>query len=97
MLDKKRDVTCVQILSREELNPQARGKMHFFDSEDGQKEYRKHIDKEIIEAYRAALDYVTGRVRNICVSRGAQYVLAEADESLGQVLFGKLSDLGVIK
>ena len=97
LLDKKRDVTCVQILSREELNPQARGKMHFFDSEDGQKEYRKHIDKEIIEAYRAALDYVTGRVRNICVSRGAQYVLAEAGESLGQILFGKLSDLGVIK
>ena len=97
MIDKKRDVMCVQILSREELNPQARGKMHFFDSEDVQKEYRKHIDKEIIEAYRAALDYVTNRVRSVCISRNAQYVLADADENLGQILFGKLADTGVIK
>ncbi len=97
LLDKKRDVTCIQILSREELNPQARGKMHFFDSEDGRKEYRKHIDKEIIEAYKAALEFVTNRIRNICASRGAQYVLAGADETLERILFGKLSDEGVIK
>ncbi len=97
LVDKKRDVLCLQILSREELNPQARGKMHFFDSEDLEKTYRKHIDKEIIQAYRMALAYVTDKVKNCCASRGANYMLVGAEDKLAQVFFGNFVDIGVLK
>ena len=33
LISKRRDVFCLQILAMDELNPQARGKGHFFDSE----------------------------------------------------------------
>lgn len=97
LVDKKRDVTCVQILSREELNPQSRGKMHFFDSEDMRRTYRKHIDKEIIQAYKLALAYVTDKVKNCCASREAHYVLVKAEDKIAQVFFGNLVDRGVLK
>ena len=97
LADKKRDVVCVQILSREELNPQARGKMHFFDSEIATRTYRKHIDREIIKAYKMALEFVTERVRKCCLIRNADYVLLNDEEDLAKVFFGNLVDMGVLK
>ncbi|MCH5157170.1 MAG: DUF58 domain-containing protein [Clostridiales bacterium] len=97
LVRKKRDVLCVQVLSPEELNPKARGKMHFYDSEVSAKYYRKNINKEILHAYRLALDYITTNLRTMCQSRGVDYALVASDEKLVDVLFDKLSAMGVIK
>ncbi|MGN0804441.1 MAG: DUF58 domain-containing protein [Candidatus Coproplasma sp.] len=94
---KKRHVLCVQVLSSEELNPKARGKMHFFDSEDSNKYYRKNISREIISAYKQAVEYATGRVRDYCLSRGADYMLVSAEDSVGDMFFNRLVGEGVLK
>ena len=94
---KKRHVMCVQVLSRDEINPQSRGKMHFFDSENADKFYRKNIDKEIMRAYREALKYVQERVKSYCSGRGADYMLVPAEESSYEIFYGKLVDMGVLK
>lgn len=97
LVRKKRDVLCVQVLSPDELNPKARGKMHFYDSEAPSKYYRKNINKDILQAYKLALEYATGKVRETCQSRGADYALVSSDEKLSEIFFDKLSTMGVIK
>lgn len=97
LVSKKRHVFCMQVLSKEELNPLIRGKVHFFDAEDINKTYRKHIDKEIAKAYKMALEYATGRIRTYCASRGADYLLVSAEDSVGEIFFGKIMDMGVLK
>ena len=97
LVQKRRHVFCMQILSQEELNPQIRGKVHFFDSEDMGKTYRKHIDREIAQAYKKALEYATGRIRNYCAARGAEYLLVSAEASVGEIFFDKMMDMGVLK
>ncbi len=97
LVSKKRDVFCIQVLSREELNPQFSGKMHLFDSENAELSYKKNIDRDIIKAYRAALEYATGRIRDYCHARGANYILASAEDDIGEIIFGRMSDMGVIK
>ena len=97
LIAKKRDVLCIQVLSTEEMTPQFTGKMHLFDSENFEKTYKKNIDRDIIKAYKAALAYATGRIRDYCMARGATYLLASAEDDIGMILFGKLSDLGVVK
>ncbi len=97
LVSKKRDVFCVQILSREEINPRFNGKMHLFDSENSELSYKKNIDRDIVKAYRAALDYATSRIRDYCLARGANYLLVAADDDIGDILFGRLSDMGVVK
>lgn len=94
---KRRDVFCIQVLTREELNPKIRGKVHLFDSENIQKSYRRNVNRDIIRAYRSALEYVTSRIRDYCAARGANYLLASADASVGEILMGELSDMGVVK
>ena len=97
LTSKKRDILCVQVLSKEELNPQARGKMHYFDSENTQKYYRRNINKEIIQAYKLALEYATGRVRDFCYSRGGEYMLLSSEDTVSGVFFDKLMSMGVVK
>ncbi len=97
LISKKRDVFCIQILSEEELNPHLTGKMHLFDSEDGERSYKKNIDRDIVRAYRAALAYATGRIRDYCLARGANYLLVQPGDDIGELLFGRLSDMGVVK
>lgn len=97
LVDKKRDVFCFQILSIDELEPEIRGKVHLFDSEDGEKYYRKNVDREIARAYKAALDYVIGRISNYCAARGATYLLVSAEDSVSEILLEKMVDLEVMK
>ena len=95
--EKKRDFLCVQILSRDELNPQFRGKMHLFDSENVGNIFRKKIDKERIRAYKEALKYVVDRIKEYAISRGGHHMLVPAHEKLFDVFFGEMVDLGVLK
>ena len=97
LISKRRDVFCLQILSLSELSPQARGKVHFFDSENTGLFYRKDIDREIAKAYKRALEYATGRVRDYCMARGADYLLVSAEDKPQDVLFEKLVNMGVFQ
>lgn len=95
--DQKRDILCIQILSREELNPQFRGRMHLFDAENPRDFFRKKIDRDRVNAYKAALKFVSERIKNYCESRGGRYMLVPADAKLSDVFFGNMVDLGVLK
>ena len=97
LASKKRHVLCIQVLSKEEIAPRARGKMHFFDSEELARTYRKNITRDIIKAYRQAVDYATGRIRNFCAVRGADYMLVQSEENIGEVFFKRLVNEGVLK
>ena len=97
LIGKRRDVFCLQILSMEELSPQARGKVHFFDSENTSLFYRKDIDREIAKAYKRALEFATSRIRDYCNARGADYLLVSAEDKPQDVLFEKLVNMGVFQ
>lgn len=97
MISKKRDVLCVQVLSIDELHPKLRGKMHLFDSEDLNKYYRRNINKDIINAYKMALEYVQDRIKGFCVARGADYLLVSDEDSVGKIFFEMLTNMGVLK
>lgn len=97
LVSKKKDVVCIQVLSQDEINPQMRGKMHLFDSEDANKTYRKKIDNDIIKAYKEALRFVIERIKGYCEARGAYYLLAPTSASVSDVFFNRLVDMGVLK
>lgn len=97
LADKKRDLLCIQLLDSEELNPKYRGKNVFYDSENPSRSYRKNINKDIIRAYREAVQFVQDRIRNYCNARGAEYVLVRDDMPLSEVFFEQLTQSEVIK
>ena len=97
LADKKRDLLCVQLLSDEELNPKIRGKNVFYSSEDSTKNYRKDINRDIIKAYREAVQYVQNRLQSYCAARGGEYLLVCDDNSVEEIFFEKLTERGALK
>ncbi len=97
LVGKKRDLFCFQILSKEELKPTIRGKVHFYDSEDGNRQYRKNINKDIITAYNEALEYIIKRITNYCNSRNANYLMFQSDKSISEIFLKILPEMGVLK
>lgn len=97
LADKKRDLLCVQVLTAEEINPKIRGKNVFYDSENNAKSYRKNINRDIIRAYREAVQYVQDRLLSYCSARGAEYMLVRDDKPLDEIFFEKFTALGVLK
>ena len=97
LCEQKRDVLCVQVLSREEINPQVRGKMHLFDSETPSRFFRKKINQDVIRAYKDAFKFVVDRIKNYCESRGAHYLFTPAYTPISDIFFGNLVDLEVMK
>lgn len=97
LVAKKRDVLCVQVLSKEELHPHVSGKMHFYDSESNSRSYRKNINREIVNAYKQALEYVKERISGYCKARGAEYMLVPSEDSVYKIFFDKLVNMGVLK
>ena len=97
LVDKRRDLYCFQILSKEELKPNIRGKVHFYDSENIDKQYRKNINKDIIVAYNKAVEYTINRIKNYCNSRNAQYLLVKSESSVSELLLKTLPEMGVLK
>ena len=95
--ERKRDILCLQVLSRDELNPQFRGKIHLYDAEDAHSFFRRKIDKDRVNAYKEALRFVRDRIKNYAESRGGSYLLVPAHERLFDVFFGNLVDVGVLK
>jgi uncharacterized protein (DUF58 family) len=97
LVDKRRDVTCVQVLSRSEINPQLSGKHHLFNSENINDDYRKNIDRDISAAYKRALEYSVERIRSYCNARGGSYLFAPADRDLMSIFFTDLVNMEVLK
>lgn len=97
LVDKKRDLICFQVLSKEELKPSFRGKVHFYDSENINNQYRKNIGKDIINAYNEAVDYVINKVKNYCLAREANYLLIRSDKTMSEVFLKQLPEAGVLK
>ena len=94
--ERRRDIFCIQVLSRDELNPQVRGKMRLFDSENQSNFFRKKIDKDRVNAYKEALKYVINRIKTYCESRGGKHLVVPAFKGLFEVFFGDMTDLGVL-
>lgn len=97
LVDKRRDLFCFQVLSKDELKPNIRGKVHFYDSEDVNKQYRKNINRDIAHAYNEALQYTLNRIKNYCNSRNANYMLVQSDKSISEIFLKNLPEMGVLK
>lgn len=94
---KRRDVLCIQVLAEQEVNPSLRGKTIVHDSEDDNHIYKNNITRDVLKAYKKAVEYVTNRIDNFCMSREADYVTAITSDSMKELFFNKMVQRGIIK
>ena len=96
MIQKRREVHLIRVLSRDEMNPQIRGQLTLTDSENRSLDYRADFSHAHMKAYRRALEYHQNEIRSFCASRGVGFITVCTDESIEQMLFDKAISAGVM-
>ena len=89
LLSRKREVALIQVLSREELEPQLSGRYTFCDAEEtGARASRVtlDVDRDVLKAYRKTVELFLAEIRRFCASRGVPYMLVRSDERVEEVL-----------
>ena len=89
MIQKRREVYLIRVLSRDEMDPQIKGQLTLTDSEDRSLDYRADFNRAHMKAYRRAFEYHQNEIRSFCASRGVGFFTVCTDESIEQMLFDK--------
>ena len=94
---KKRDVLCLQVLGKEELDPTARGRMILNDSEQDGRFYKNNIARDVLQAYKKAVEFVTSRIERFCMSREADYLLISTADTMKEIFLNKMVQRRIIQ
>jgi hypothetical protein len=87
-------VSAVQILSPEEVNPSSFGDLRLVDSETGFKE-EVTFGRYRLAAYQRTVQNFCQRLREFCRKRGANFFMAVSDTPLEQLLLKQLREAEV--
>jgi uncharacterized protein (DUF58 family) len=89
-------VTAVQILSPEELNPGTYGDLKLIDAETGGIQ-EVTFGRYRLKAYQQTVQNFCQRLREFCQARGITYFLASSDTPLEQLLLRQLKEAEIWK
>lgn len=90
------DVYCIQILSKEEKEPDQVGHLELIDAETGEKQ-EVTINDALIKEYKNNLESFCGGIRDWCTSRGMTYLAATTDLPIEQMLMAYLRRQGLLQ
>lgn len=94
---KHRDVTCIQLLTEEEINPAFSGKSILYDSEESGRYFKKNIRKDNLKAYEEALEYIKNDINYFCTSRGANYMFVSTSQDIDKVILHEAVKKEIVK
>jgi uncharacterized protein (DUF58 family) len=90
------EVTVLQVLAREEVDPTLSGDLRLIDVEDGT-EVEVTADYALLQRYREGLTAWQDEVRRFCTAREMRYVPVVTDVPFEELLFAVLRTGGLLK
>lgn len=90
------DVYVIQVLAREELQPELVGDLRLIDCEDGDVA-EITVSAPLLARYRASLDAFVAQARQFCHRRGMNYLLATNDTPFDQLVLRYLRQRGLVR
>lgn len=87
------EVILVQVLAREEIDPELDGTVKLTDSETF-RDVRVTMSGALMKEYHSTYDAFIHKMDSLCRKYAATYIRVASDESLDAIMFGALSKLG---
>jgi uncharacterized protein (DUF58 family) len=91
----KQEVSLLQVLSPEELNPGLRGDLRLIDCESGAAR-EVTVTPALLQAYRQRLARLVNETRGFCLRQGINYLQVSSDASLDTVLLRSMREAGIL-
>jgi hypothetical protein len=95
LLREGADIVVIHVLSRQEMQPDARGEVELVDAETGER-VRVALGAETLQYYRARFDGWLAEIEALCAQRGMRYVRAPTDRPVEALLLDDLRRADVL-
>jgi uncharacterized protein (DUF58 family) len=90
------DVYVIQVLSQEELDPELKGDLRLVDCEDA--DFAEiTVSRPLLERYRKTLATFLDGARDFCTRRGMNYLLANTETPVDQLVANYLRTRGLVR
>jgi uncharacterized protein (DUF58 family) len=96
LLSQRQDVYVVHVLSQEELEPDVKGDLRLIDCEDGD-EAEITVSAPLLARYKQTLAAFTGGVGQFCSRRGMNYLLANNQVPVSDLMTSYLRQRGLVR
>ncbi|MEX0866000.1 MAG: DUF58 domain-containing protein, partial [Pirellulales bacterium] len=96
LVSQQMDVYVVQVLSREEIEPELQGDLRLVDCEDGDVA-EITASAPLLARYHDTLNAFVGGVRDFCTRRGMSHVLAANDVPVDRMVANYLRKQGLVR
>jgi len=91
----KQEISLLQVLSPEELNPELRGDLRLIDCESGWAR-EVTVTPGLLQAYRQRLALLVNDTRAFCLQQGINYLQLASDSPLEAVLLKSMRQAGIL-
>lgn len=96
LVAQQMDVYVIQVLSAEEINPDVKGDLKLVDCEDADIA-EITASAPLLKRYQQTLQTFVGSAREFCTRRGMNYLLANTQTPVDQLVTGYLAQRGLLK
>jgi len=96
LVAQQMDVFVLQILSREEMEPELAGDLKLVDCED-EDEAEISVSNAVIKRYKATLAAYVDQARKFCAQRDMTYLLARSDQGADVLVGQYLRERGLVR
>lgn len=96
LVSRQMDVYVVHVLSRQELRPDIQGDLKLVDCED-QDIAELSVSAPLLERYQATLDAFIAGAREFCTRRGMNYLLADNQTPVQELIASYLRRRGLVR
>jgi hypothetical protein len=96
LVAQQMDVYVIQVLSQEELEPDVKGDLKLVDCED-QDEAEISVSAPLLARYKATLNVFTGSAQEFCGRRGMNYLLANNQTPVKDLVANYLRRRGLVR
>jgi uncharacterized protein (DUF58 family) len=96
LVAQRMDVYVIHVLSQEELEPDVKGDLKLVDCED-QDEAEISVSAPLLARYKATLNAFTGGAQEFCSKRGMNYLLANNQTPVKELIANYLRRRGLVR
>ncbi len=96
LMTQQMDVYVVQVLSQEEIDPDVQGDLRLVDCEDSD-EAEITVSRPLLNKYKQTLAAFVDGARDYCVRRGMNYLLANNQTGVDQLVSSYLRSRGLVR
>ncbi len=96
LVARRVDVYVIQVLSREEIDPDIQGDLRLIDCEDG--DFAEvTASAPLLKRYKQTLEAFTAGAQQFCAKRGVAYLLADNQTPVADLMSGYMRSRGLVR